>query len=197
MTAVLAIDPGTKRSAVVHLDGTPGDDGSGAEIGFAAIVENTDLLDMIYDITDETEWWCDTLAIEMFASQGMSVGAETFEACKWVGRLWEAWEQTRGPAFEVYRREEKLHLCGSASAKDGNIRQALIDRWGGDSVALKRAKVCKRKNLKSHHLGCADCNNTGFVGTDGPLVNIHADLWAALAVGVTYLETKHEHTTVR
>lgn len=195
MTAVLAIDPGTKRSAAVHLDGM--------EIKFAAIMENDDLLLMIHDPGLETgrdfdgSEWPSVLAIEMIASQGMAVGAETFETVKWIGRFWDRWTQRRGQAFEVYRSEEKLHLCGSARAKDGNIRQALIDRWGGDSVALKRAKACKRKNLKSHHLGCADCNNTGFVGTDGPLVNIHADLWAALAVGVTYLETKHEHTTVR
>jgi hypothetical protein len=185
MTAVLAIDPGTTKSAVVHLESV------GWQILHAEIYDNRDLLEVIGLVRPALlPGWPETLAIEMIESQGMAVGAETFQTVKWVGRFWDRWTQKRGPAFEVYRREEKLHLCGSARAKDGNIRQALIDRWGGDSVALRRAKACKRRNLKSHVIGCAECGNTGFIGTNGPLSSIHDDLWAALAVGVTYLEVK-------
>jgi hypothetical protein len=71
------------------------------------------------------------LAIERVASYGMAVGKEVFETCEWVGRFDEAWHATSGRnASLIYRRDVKLHLCQSARAKDANIRQALIDRFG-------------------------------------------------------------------
>jgi hypothetical protein len=64
------------------------------------------------------------------------------------------------------RKDVKLHLCGSPRAKDANIRQALLDRYGG-----------KEKAIGSKH-------------QRGPLYGIRSHLWAALAVAVTYQETK-------
>ena len=65
-------------------------------------------------------------AIEMVASYGMAVGAEVFDTCVWIGRFHEA---IFGGADLIYRREVKLHHCGTSKAKDSNITQALADRF--------------------------------------------------------------------
>ena len=71
------------------------------------------------------------LAIEMVAGMGMPVGQEVFDTCFWIGRFWEYAELYRKgyQIQKIFRREEKLYLCGRASAKDANIRQALVDRY--------------------------------------------------------------------
>jgi hypothetical protein len=150
---IFAIDPGPEESAFVfYADCTLGSFGK---------VPNVELLEMIhkhkFDITD-------TLVLEMIASYGMPVGSEVFETCVWIGRFSEAW----GPGVDrVYRQQVKLHLCGQARAKDANIRQALIDRFGpGKERAIGNKKA------------------------PGPLYGVTADVWAALAVAVTYADTQ-------
>jgi hypothetical protein len=62
------------------------------------------------------------------------------------------------------RRAVKVAICGDSRAKDPNIRQALIDRYGGKERAIGN------KNLT------------------GPLHAIARDVWAALALAVAWLE---------
>jgi hypothetical protein len=57
----------------------------------------------------------------------------------------------------VKRMKVKMHLCGNSRAKDGNIRQALIDRLGAPG---------KKK-------------------APGPTFGVVADQWQALALAVT------------
>jgi hypothetical protein len=102
--------------------------------------------------------------IEQIAGMGMAVGQEVFETCVWSGRFWQAMEERGMQVARLPRREVKLHLCGSCRAKDANVRQALIDRYGGKEKAI------------------------GNKANPGPLRGISADVWAALAVGVTYLD---------
>ena len=100
------------------------------------------------------------IVIEGFSSYGMPVGRETFDAVRWSGRF----EQAAYPhdAHYILRRDVKLHLCGQVRAKDSNVRVALIDKYGGPSVVRK----------------------------GGPLYRIKADEWAALALAVTFSETR-------
>jgi len=149
MPPVIAIDPGTDLSAVLTLDGEA--------VTEAQHMGNPDLRDWLFGHDDEHDY---TLAIEMIASYGMPVGREVFETCVWIGRFVEAWG---GPFALVYRRDVKLHLCNSPRAKDGNVRQALIDRFGGT----------RRKAV-------------GVKAAQGPLYGISKHLWAALGVAVTY-----------
>jgi hypothetical protein len=104
------------------------------------------------------------VAIEMIASYGMPVGREVFDTCLWVGRFIETAARAAYKADLVYRRDVKLHLCGQARAKDANIRQALLDKFGGKAAQ-------------------------GTKATPGPLYGVKADVWSALAVAVTFSET--------
>jgi hypothetical protein len=96
------------------------------------------------------------LAIDPGTSQSALV---VFETVFWIGRFCQAW---RGEYVRIHRREVKLHLCNSARAKDANVRQALIDRFGpGKDRAI------------------------GKKASKGPLYGFKSDLWAALGVAVT------------
>ena len=99
--------------------------------------------------------------IEMIASYGMPVGKEVFETCVWIGRF-----DHLHLAHLVYRKDVKMHLCGSMRAKDSHIRQALIDMFpatGGGKVP-----------------------QIGTKKEPGPLYGIKGDEWSALAVAVTW-----------
>ena len=153
MNWLLAIDPGPVESAWALLD-----EENRTLVGWAK-VPNAALLAHIESTT------ADRLAVEMIASYGMPVGAEVFETCVWIGRYIERWEAapvSRATYQLIYRRAVKLHLCGSARAKDANVRQALIDRYGpGKDKAI------------------------GLKNSPGPLYGLSGDGWAALGVAVT------------
>jgi hypothetical protein len=153
---ILAIDPGDKQSAFVLYNGE-------RPVAFAKLA-NADLLEKLrlWDESGGPFAHAEGLAIEMIASYGMPVGREVFETCLWIGRFIEA---ANHPTTLVYRREVKLHLCGSVRAKDGNVRAALLDRYGGKSAAV------------------------GTKNSPGPLRGVSSDVWAALGVAVTYADT--------
>ena len=149
MNALLAIDPGTTHSGWVLYEN--------GQVQGSGVGDNAHILgDLIYYSH------CD-IAIEMIASYGMAVGKEVFETCVWIGRF----VQVAGPdrVRLVYRKDVKMHLCGSARAKDANIRQALIDLYGGKAEAI------------------------GTVKKQGPLYGVKSHAWAALAVAVTAANT--------
>src|SRR6185437_8414018 len=110
----LAIDPGTLQSGWVVLDDT--------RVMESGIDPNPDVLRRVAE-------WDGPLAIEMVACYGMPVGAEVFETCLWIGRFVQAYRYG-SLAQLVYRKDVKLHLCGTSQAKDPHIRQALIDLIG-------------------------------------------------------------------
>lgn len=110
------------------------------------------------------------LVVEMVACYGMSVGASIFETCVWIGRYLQEADNWQQKTERVYRREVKMHLCNSMRAKDKNIRQALIDTFpatGGGKIP-----------------------QIGTKKFPGPLYGVSGDIWSALAVAVTFAETK-------
>jgi len=148
---ILAIDPGNEKSAYALL----GIDLKPAEFG---ILENEELLIRIPALSHKAEHF----AIEMVASYGMAVGKTVFDTVFWIGRFWEtAADNFMADKMKmVYRMEEKMALCHNSRAKDGNIRQALIDRFGV----------------------------VGVKASPGWFYGVSKDVWAAIAVGVTYAD---------
>lgn len=113
---ILAIDPGPTHSAFLAWGGV---------VHSKGLVGNGELREILWP------WAIDlslTIAVEMVACYGMPVGKDVFETCVNIGRIVEICHPK--PVRMVYRKDVKLHLCGSARAKDSNIRQALIDRVG-------------------------------------------------------------------
>lgn len=143
---ILGLDPGPEQSALVVLDRSL--------IVNAWQQPNDFILERVYGLRHELP--DAVLVIEQIASYGMPVGAEVFETVFWSGRFAEAFGMHR--VHRIKRLDVKMHLCHDSRAKDGNIRQALIDRFGP----------------------------AGTRANPGVLYGISKDLWAALAVGVTW-----------
>jgi hypothetical protein len=143
---ILAIDPGTHDSGYVIYDNRA--------VHESGILPNREMR-LLVKHSD-----CDRLCIEMIASYGMAVGKEVFETCVWIGRYQEVWHSPDEVEF-VYRKDVKLHLCGTPRAKDANIRAALIDLWGGKAQAIGTSKK------------------------PGALYGVKSHAWPALAVAVT------------
>ena len=146
MSSVLAIDPGSFQSAWLRYDGA-------RPQGFG-ITANDILVRAL-----RSGGLPDVVVIEKVESYGMAVGAEVFDTVLWAGRFAEA--SHRVPVVLLPRRAVKLARCGDSRAKDANIRQALIDRFGGSSAVGRKA-------------------------APGPLYGISRDVWSALAIAVTY-----------
>lgn len=85
----------------------------------------------------------------------------SFETCVWIGRFAESFDIHEDiEAKFIYRKTDIcMNLCHQTKGVgDANIRQALIDRFG--PVGVKK-------------------NPGWFYG-------VSADVWSAIAVGVTY-----------
>lgn len=149
MSVVFSIDPGPLQSGWVAFDG--------GKVLASGVDRNEDLRGLLIDGPYRD---AGVLAIEMIASYGMAVGASVFETCRWVGRFEELWACNGRRVRLVYRKDVKMHLCGSPRAKDANIRQALIDKVGPP----------------------------GLKASPGPTYGVKSHAWAALAVAVTAME---------
>lgn len=119
----LAVDPGTIQTAFVLWDGQ--------QIIEADTIPNNQMLAYL-----EKEHSQDTLCgIEMVESYGMAVGKEVFETVVWIGRFYQQATLSHFlPPQLVYRRYVKIHHCHDPRAKDTNIRQSLIDKYGPPGV---------------------------------------------------------------
>lgn len=154
---ILGVDPGNVQSAFVIID----EDLRPIKFGK---IDNEELITMVCN-GDFNK--CKYIAIEMIASYGMAVGQTVFETCVFIGKLM-GYLECNTLDYEdlryIYRKEEKMCICGSMKAKDGNIRCALIDRFATHD--FKNGKGTKK-------------DPDTFYG-------FKADMWQAMAVAVTY-----------
>lgn len=158
---IIGLDPGNIESAYCLIDGD-----TLRPLEFAKMENEALRRYLREEISFEEQ---DRGAIEMVASYGMAVGREVFDTCRWIGRFEEILTRKLYiPPTLIFRREEKLHICGDSRAKDANIRRALIDRFAEHD--LKNGKGTKK-------------NPDWFYG-------FSADVWQAAAVAITFAETK-------
>jgi hypothetical protein len=151
---VLGIDPGTYQSGWVKLFVGCGS----VRVEGCGVAPNDDILDLVAG--DDIQ----RLAIEMIASYGMPVGAEVFRTCVWIGRFVQRYGAITADDVKLIARIlVKSHLCLSSKATDANVRQALIDRFGGSSAIGKKQEP-------------------------GPLYRVKSHAWPALAVALTAYE---------
>lgn len=157
---ILAIDPGNKQSAYVVLEERRVDV---ARIGARGILPNETVLDIISRSVNavDDEGCHDIDAVVIEMIQCFGMAVGA-EVFETVFWIGRFFEASPVHAHRVNRMEVKMHLCGHPRAKDPNIRQALIDKLGAP----------------------------GKKSQPGPTFGISADMWAALGVGVTWLETK-------
>lgn len=165
---LLAIDPGPTQSAYV-------------------VVDNSDLRPLFFDKIPNEEMLklshlgnADCVVIEMIGhyGTGMPAGKDVFDTCVWIGRFWQVadgfdkeFERFVGVAHQtpvdlVKRATVKAHLCGAAKAKDGNVIQALVDRF---APGVRN----KGKGVKSD---------------PGWFYDFHSDIWQAYGLAVYYAD---------
>jgi hypothetical protein len=154
---IFAIDPGTTQSGYVIIDRKTG------FVHECGVMDNFKLKIMLRQALDFDRKMI--LVMEMIGSMGMAVGKEVFETCVWIGRFMEAWP---GVTKLVYRNQIKVHLCGTTKAKDTNIRQALIDMYGGSKAI-------------------------GTKKEPGPLYCVKSHAWSALAVAQYAMDNLTDH----
>jgi hypothetical protein len=162
---VFAIDPGNEQSAWCLMNDQY------QLLNFNKQPNREVMTNLLYLLTDSntTVSLIDGVVIERVASYGMPVGREVFETCEWIGRYAQEAEK-KVPVEYIYRRDEKLYLCFDSKAKDANIRAALIERFA-------------KHDLK---------NGRGTKTNPDYFYGVKADIWAAIAVAVTYLDMQKE-----
>lgn len=154
---ILGIDPGPEKTAFISTTITGP---SAIHIHDLGIVGNNEMLERVL-----RQWGYDgfTPVCEMVACYGMAVGKEVFETVRWIGRFEQRLADQQQRMETLVRLKVKMTLCQDSRAKDANIRQALIDRFGPPGS----------KNNK------------------GPLYGVSSHLWAALAIAATWYDTTH------
>jgi len=153
---IYAIDPGCTKSTLVLYDEwkkLPHESGEW---------ENTTLVQRL----DEEGCSGRALVVEqMVSTYRQAVGSETLETMWWAGRFHQAWNS---PVFRIPRESVRKHFANGRPLRhvgDVEIREALIQRYGGKENAKGTKKL------------------------PGPLYQISKHGWAALALAITLDET--------
>jgi len=161
---ILAIDPGCEESAYIILDTEK------KGILDKHKISNVELLDKIIEDDFEVQLYTlDEVAIETVSSYGMAVGQTVFDTCIWTGIYLNILHQRfKNKTKLIFRQTIKMHHCNSVRAKDGEVSQAIRNKYGEDSTI---------KNP-----------NPFYQTPNGMWMN--GDLWAALALALYIYEPK-------
>lgn len=145
---IWGLDPGPKQSALVGI-------GLSREVRFHQVWDNDDMAWYVaHCIPSEA-----VLAYEMVRTYGMAVGEPVFDTVFHLGRIVQA---HGGPSLRLYNTDVRLYLCKNVRASQSNIRQAIIDLYGG----LKEIAIGTKKK-------------------PGPLYGIKSHEWSALGIALT------------
>jgi hypothetical protein len=143
---IIGIDPGTEESGFVAYDFERRKlFDSGTLINECIVSTVPSMLKYIPYAMKETRCM---LSIEMPENFGMVVGYHVFETLFFIGRLYQKILDHSIPRESIHRITRgniKYAVIGKRGCKDGDIRQAMINRYGD---TLK--KTAKTYKLKGH-----------------------------------------------
>lgn len=128
--SIFAIDPGPRTSGTVFLSI------HGKAHNPDAAMDNDYLLGMI-----RTDIAASVIACESIEAMYAHVGKETIQTIRFIGRIQEACYQAKRPLAMLSPQEVKKLVCGTASAKDPAVRQALIDKLGPQGTKKQPGKT--------------------------------------------------------
>lgn len=133
--AIVAIDPGTERSAWLVLDGDA--------VLERGIDDNGEVLRVLrHDLG--SGWWVVIERVE--PRYGARLGWETIATIEMVGRLMEA--ARPNPVALVCRSDVLRHLSvAPGGSADPGVRMAMLDRWGGVAAGRKGGALA---GLRTH-----------------------------------------------
>lgn len=155
---IMAVDPGPEMSAFVIWDGQ--------QVVDRGICTNDVIRSMLFNVSFEA----DTIILEEIECYGMPVGKTVFKTVFESGQIYWAAAFTGIDVYLLPRRQVKLHLCGNNRAKDGNVIQALVDRFC--PYEKNRGKGTKKQ--------------PGF------FYGFKKDIWQAFALAVTWWDLNNE-----
>jgi len=179
----VAIDPGNEKSGWVRFRIDPSMLPRVDIVAFGK-TPNVELLELTRQWGEEPD---SVLAIETPKPRGEAFMVQTVETCVYVGRFVQAWGNERWSY--VHREDVKYHLVHRVISRDRDVRRALNELYGGESVAIggKRCKACKGKGYRTRErVRCDGCSGSGWLSKPGPLHGFAGDMWAALAVACYY-----------
>jgi hypothetical protein len=123
--SILAIDPGTTRSAWVLY-------GNGVVLDHDLEPNERLMQRFLGEMGWSDDEDPDELVIEDIEPRQQPLGREVADTLRWIGRFMEAARPL--PVHLITRRDVTKHLIdGGTKNADSRIRAALIDRWGPGS----------------------------------------------------------------
>ena len=154
---ILGIDPGTTQTAYCFCNYD-----TLKPISFGKVDNDTIMSDVLPQIND---YAIECVAIEHIQGYGMAVGKEVFQTCIFIGRMLEriAHIQSKVKILPIYRKDEKIAICGNLKANDTIIRHTLIDMFA-------------QHDLK---------NGKGTKDNKDWFWDFKADVWSAYAIAYT------------
>lgn len=192
---VCGIDPGNKMTAYALYD-----KGS-AQRPFPLFgkIPNDEIFDVVQSISCSSG---DSViyGIEFPQPRGQLASRELFATVFWVGRLYSYMTEVvridRDRIIFVDRKDVKMHLCESSRANDSQIRQSLIDKFGGaEAIRGPKCPACSGRGgagLGKKRVLCSTCGGSKLV-EPGVLYGIAADVWQAGALSITCAEVETEN----
>ena len=174
---ILGIDPGNVETAYCFLDTSL----KQPVVGFDKL-KNEEVIKIVEESIIDPG--LDVVFIEMIASYGMPVGKTVFDTCVFIGELVRLCKEYNQECYLITRNAIKIEICKSMKAKDSNIRQALIDIYGGIEATKKiKCIKCKGKGTFKKAI-CPLCQGKNSIKI-GQLHGMAKDEWSALAVATT------------
>jgi hypothetical protein len=105
----------------------------------------------------------EALIIETPKPRGEPSSSQLYETAIWIGRFVEA-VNNRCPWGFIFHQQTCMAVCRSSHAKEPQIRQGLIELFGGKTIARggKRCEICKgARTVPGGRLECDNCDGTG------------------------------------